>query len=62
MSDRMPPPRPRILVWYCRLIPRGGGEGVAAWILEALRQDYAVTLLTSEPVDPACSTGVTAPR
>jgi glycosyltransferase involved in cell wall biosynthesis len=45
------PFRPRILVWYCRLIPHGGGEGVAAWILEALRQDYAVTLLTSEPVD-----------
>jgi glycosyltransferase involved in cell wall biosynthesis len=51
MSDRMPPPRPRILVCYCRLIPRGGAEGVAAWILEALRQDYALTLLTSEPVD-----------
>jgi glycosyltransferase involved in cell wall biosynthesis len=47
----MDPPRPRILVYYGRLVPRGGGEGVAAWILEALRQDYAVTLLTSEPVD-----------
>jgi glycosyltransferase involved in cell wall biosynthesis len=47
----MPPPRPRVLVWYSRLIPRGGAPGVAAWILEALRQDYAVTLLTSEPVD-----------
>jgi glycosyltransferase involved in cell wall biosynthesis len=33
------------------MIPRGGGCGVGAWILEALRQDYAVTLLTSEPVD-----------
>jgi len=43
--------RPRILVYYGKLIPRGGGEGVAAWILEALRQDYALTLLTSEPVD-----------
>ena len=51
MSDRMPLSRPRILVWYCRLIPHGGAPGVAAWILEALRQDYAVTLLTSEPVD-----------
>ena len=51
MSDRMPLPRPRILVCYCRLIPHGGAPGVAAWILEALRQDYAVTLLTSEPVD-----------
>jgi len=51
MSDRMPLLRPRILVCYCRLIPHGGAPGVAAWILEALRQDYAVTLLTSEPVD-----------
>jgi len=51
MSERMPLPRPRILVYSCRLIPHGGGAGVAAWILEALRQDYAVTLLTSEPVD-----------
>ena len=51
MSDRMPLPRPRILVCHCRLIPHGGRSGVAAWILEALRQDYAVTLLTSEPVD-----------
>jgi glycosyltransferase involved in cell wall biosynthesis len=47
----MPHPRPRILVCTHRLIPCGGAEGVAAWILEALRQDYAVTLLTSEPVD-----------
>lgn len=47
----MTPPRPRILVWYCWLVPHGGGEGVASWILEALRQDYEVTLLTSEPVD-----------
>ena len=47
----MPPPRPRILVYYGRLVPHGGGEGVAAWILEALRQDYAVTLLTAAPVD-----------
>ena len=51
MSERMPLPRPRILVYSCRLIPHGGGAGVAAWILEALRQDYAVTLLTSKPVD-----------
>jgi glycosyltransferase involved in cell wall biosynthesis len=47
----MYPLRPRILVCHCRLIPHGGRSGVAAWILEALRQDYAVTLLTSEPVD-----------
>ena len=51
MSDRMPLPRPRILVCYFRPVPHGGATGVAAWILEALRQDYAVTLLTSKPVD-----------
>jgi glycosyltransferase involved in cell wall biosynthesis len=51
MSDRMAPTRPRILVWYGLLVPHGGAPGVAAWILEALRQDYEVTLLTSQPVD-----------
>jgi glycosyltransferase involved in cell wall biosynthesis len=51
MSDRRPLSRPRILVYYCRLIPHGGAPGVASWILEALRQDYAVTLLTSQPID-----------
>jgi hypothetical protein len=47
----MTPPRPRILVRYCRLIPHGGAPGVGAWILEALRRDYEVTLLTSQSVD-----------
>jgi glycosyltransferase involved in cell wall biosynthesis len=51
MSDRRLTARPRILIVYSRLIPRGGGPGVGAWILEALRQDYSVTLLTVEPVD-----------
>ena len=51
MSDRTLPPRPRILVCYCRLFAHGGAPGVGAWILEALLRDYAVTLLTSEPVD-----------
>jgi glycosyltransferase involved in cell wall biosynthesis len=41
--------RPRILVCYSSLTPHGGAVGVAAWILEALRQDYALTLLTLEP-------------
>ena len=47
----MHPHRPSILIYYAKLVPRGGGEGVAAWILEALRQDYALTLLTSQPVE-----------
>lgn len=51
MSDRRLTARPRILVVYSHLIPHGGASGVAAWILEALREDYAVTLLTVEPVD-----------
>jgi glycosyltransferase involved in cell wall biosynthesis len=51
MSDRKLTARPRILVVYSHLIPHGGASGVAAWILEALREDYAVTLLTVEPVD-----------
>ena len=32
---------------------QGGAEAVAAWILEALRDDHKVTLLTLEPVDLA---------
>jgi glycosyltransferase involved in cell wall biosynthesis len=29
----------------------GGAEGLTAWILEALKRDYRITLLTWEPVD-----------
>jgi glycosyltransferase involved in cell wall biosynthesis len=45
------PGPPRILVVYSRLFPNGGAPGVAAWILEALRVRYEVTVLTAEPVD-----------
>lgn len=29
----------------------GGSEGVALWMLEALKQEYDLTLITSAPVD-----------
>ena len=29
----------------------GGAEGLAAWIIEALKRDYRLTVLTWEPVD-----------
>src|SRR5689334_23794356 len=33
------------------LRPPGGGNGVAAWMIESLKDDYALTLLTAAPVD-----------
>ena len=39
------------LVVQLSLQPPGGGNGVCAWVLQALRDDYAVTLLTWQPVD-----------
>jgi glycosyltransferase involved in cell wall biosynthesis len=38
--------RRRILVLCTGIEPSGGGAGVAAWMLEALRRDHDVTLLT----------------
>jgi glycosyltransferase involved in cell wall biosynthesis len=43
--------RPSVLFAQPSLQPPGGGQGVAAWMLEALRDDYDVTLLTAERVD-----------
>ncbi len=34
------------------LQPPGGGNGVGAWMLEALREDYDLSLLTWEPFEP----------
>jgi glycosyltransferase involved in cell wall biosynthesis len=45
--------RPRVLVVHPVLGITGGGNVVAAWTLEALREDFAVTLATLEPVDCA---------
>ena len=43
--------RERVLVVQPRLTPPGGGNGVCAWIIEALRDDYSVDLLTWDGVD-----------
>jgi glycosyltransferase involved in cell wall biosynthesis len=43
--------RPRVLVVHPVLGSSGGGNVVAAWALEALREEFAVTLATLEGVD-----------
>lgn len=43
--------RNRILMVQPSLRPPGGGNGVCAWMLEALRDDYQLSLLTWTPVD-----------
>jgi len=43
--------RPRVLVLHCLVQPHGGACGVLCWILQALRRDYDVTLLTWHPID-----------
>lgn len=42
---------PRLLFVQPSLNPGGGGNGVAAWMLQALAHDFACTLLTLEPPD-----------
>lgn len=43
--------RPRLLFVQPSLQPPGGGNGVAAWMLQALKDDYDVTVYTWWPVD-----------
>lgn len=43
--------RSRILVVQPSLQPPGGGNGVCAWMLQALRDEHALALLTWKPVD-----------
>jgi glycosyltransferase involved in cell wall biosynthesis len=43
----------RVLIVQPRLIARGGGNGVAAWMLEALKREHRVTLLAWERPDLA---------
>ncbi len=45
--------KPRILVVHPRVGPRGGGNLLAAWTLEALCSAFDVTLGTLEPLDYA---------
>jgi glycosyltransferase involved in cell wall biosynthesis len=41
----------RILFVQPVVAPPGGGEGLGAWMIEALKRDYRLTLLTWQPVD-----------
>lgn len=43
--------RPRVLIAHPYVRPSGGGNSVAAWALEALRDEFDVTLATLGPVD-----------
>ena len=43
--------RPTVLIAHPLLHPAGGGNSVAAWAIEALRDEFAVTLATLSPVD-----------
>jgi hypothetical protein len=45
--------RRKILLLQPSLQPPGGGNGVAAWMIEALKSDYAVSVLTCWPIDLA---------
>src|SRR5256885_1379631 len=40
--------RSRVMLVQPTLTPYGGGEGVCAWILEALKHDHELSLLTWE--------------
>jgi len=50
-TDLLPPSRPRVLMVQPSINPPGGGHAVACWMLEALRTDHDVTLLTREIPD-----------
>jgi hypothetical protein len=43
--------RPRVLIAHPYLHPSGGGNSVAAWAVEALRDEFEVTLALLGPVD-----------
>lgn len=43
--------RRRVLVVHPYVYPVGGGNAVAAWALQALREDFQVTLATLGPID-----------
>lgn len=43
--------RKRVLVVHPRVTDRGGGNGVAAWVLQALRDSCELSLLTLQPID-----------
>jgi glycosyltransferase involved in cell wall biosynthesis len=41
----------RLLLVQPSLQPPGGGNGVAAWVLEALKSEYATSVLSLDPID-----------
>ena len=44
--------RPRsILLVHQSLQPPGGANAVGAWVVEALKGEYALTILTWDPID-----------
>lgn len=43
--------RPRVLIAHPYVYPSGGGNSVAAWTLQALREEFDLTLGTLGPVD-----------
>jgi glycosyltransferase involved in cell wall biosynthesis len=43
--------RPRVLIAHPHVYSSGGGNAVAAWALQALREEFEVTLCTLGPVD-----------
>lgn len=43
--------RPRLLVPHPSLRPPGGGNAVAAWLLQALAGEYDITVYAWEPID-----------
>jgi glycosyltransferase involved in cell wall biosynthesis len=43
--------KPRVLIGHPHVSHKGGGNAVAAWALQALREDFDVTLATLHPVD-----------
>jgi glycosyltransferase involved in cell wall biosynthesis len=43
--------RPRILIFYSILVPNGGANSVAAWMIQALCKQFDVTLFTGRPID-----------
>ncbi len=51
--DKSPRVKKRILFVHTGLFPSGGGDAVAAWMIEALKNKNKVTLLTWTPVDYA---------
>jgi len=49
--------RPRLLFVQPSLQPPGGGNGVAAWMLQALKDDYDITVVRMTASDELFASG-----